>query len=166
MAKDTVRLIGQDILMRHIKQMSEPRKVFDADFAKNARQSVRELGITTPRKYGHTARGWSFPVKRGDSDYVVSNPVKTPDKKHLLVNILNDGRGEVRPVKAKMLYIPLTNKGRAKAKGAKFGIDFVFAKKAKATRGTKFKDKEKALASRRITRSMIATIRGIHGRNS
>ena len=164
-----VKMRGQKALERHMKTMSNPSKVFDKDIKKSALHSARQLTITTPKKTGNTARNWSVPKKIGLSFYRVSNAVRTSDGKHLLAQILDQGRGEVLPVKSNKLYIPLSNKGRSKPLGGKipkdlvFGTDYVLARRSKAFAGTKYKEKENIKASRRITRAMIKTIRRVHG---
>lgn len=161
----TIKLKGQKILDSYLKKMSNPEKVFDPEFKKVARQGVRNLGKETPKKTGNTARGWTNPLKISLSKYVVSNSIKTADKKHLLVNILDKGRGVVVPKRAKKLYIPLTEKGRAKKLGGRipanlvYGIDYILADRARATKGEKFLDKEEKRAGKELTKLMIKKIR-------
>lgn len=163
-----VEIRGYEKLKKHIKKMSNPKKIFNNDFRKAAVFSVSRFGRETNRKTGNTARGWQKPKRLGYSNYEVSNDVKTTDGKHLIVNILNYGRKEVRPVKAKRLYIPLSQKGMSKKTGAKipkdfvYGVDYVLAKKSKAVKGTGFLDKVEKEASRKLTRAMISTIRKVH----
>lgn len=166
-----VEMRGYEKLRKHIKKMSNPNKVFDSDFRSTAVFSVSRFGRETNRKTGNTARGWQKPKRLDYSNYEVSNDVKTTDGKHLIVNILNYGRKEVRPVKAKRLYIPLSQKGMSKKTGAKipkdfvYGVDYVLAKKSKAVKGTGFLDKVEKEASRKLTRAMISTIRRVHSGN-
>lgn len=166
-----VEIRGYEKLRKHIKKMSNPNKVFDSDFRSTAVFSVSRFGRETNRKTGNTARGWQKPKRLDYSNYEVSNDVKTTDRKHLIVNILNYGRKEVRPVKAKRLYIPLSQKGMSKKTGAKipkdfvYGVDYVLAKKSKAVKGTGFLDKVEKEASRKLTRAMISTIRRVHSGN-
>jgi hypothetical protein len=165
------RVIGLERLRKHIDKMSNPELVFDSDFAKASRIATRQLGENTPRrKVGstRTGEGWQLPQKLGLSKYSVSNNKTTQDKKHSIAAILNFGRGVVYPVKAKRLYIPLTNKGMSKKLGASipkglvYGTDYVLAKKAKAYPGTKFIDKTNTEISRGLIRSMIQTIRSMN----
>lgn len=166
-----VEMRGYEKLRKHIKKMSNPNKVFDSDFRSTAVFSVSRFGRETNRKTGNTARGWQKPKRLDYSNYEVSNDVKTTDGKHLIVNILNYGRKEVRPVKAKRLYIPLSQKGMSKKTGAKipkdfvYGVDYVLAKKSKATKGTFFIQKTLKDASKKLTRAMISTIRRVHSGN-
>lgn len=163
-----VEIIGYEKLKKHIKKMSNPEKLFDNDFRKAAVFSVSRFGRETNRKTGNTSRGWQKPKRLGISHYEVSNNIKTTDKKHLIVNILNYGRKEVKPVKATRLYIPLSQKGMSKKTGAKipkdfvYGVDYVLAKKSKAVKGTMFLQKVQKEASKKLTRAMIATIRSVH----
>lgn len=165
-----VRIIGQDVLERNIKKMANARQVFDSDLAKAARDSVRDLVTTTPRKTGATARAWSTPKKNGLSSYSVENDEKTTDKKRLIVRILDDGRPVVRPKKSDgYLYIPLTNKGASKPLGGKIpkslvrGVDYILAKESAAVAPTRFMSKSLAKTSRDLTRALISTIRATHG---
>lgn len=163
-----IEIKGYEKLKKHIKKMSNPKKVFDKDFRTSAIFSVSRFGRETNRKTGNTARGWQKPKRLGLSHYEVSNDVKTTDGKHLIVNILNYGRKEVKPVRAKRLYIPLSQKGMSKKTGAKipkdfvYGVDYVLAKKSKATKGTGFLQKIEKQASSKLTRAMISTIRKVH----
>ncbi|MFW9821374.1 MAG: hypothetical protein ACFFE4_00470 [Candidatus Thorarchaeota archaeon] len=171
MITSSIQLRGQKILEKKINKLSEPEKIFDKDYKRAARQSVRELveGTLgkTKAKTGNTARGWTNPRKKGDSYYIVKNAVLTSDKKHLIVDIIDKGRREVFPVKAKRLYIPLSEEGRGKKIGGKipknfvYGEDYILAFKAKAFKGRPFIDKEIKIRSREITRAIIKTIRGL-----
>lgn len=155
--------------MAKIKKMSNARQVFDSDYRLAALRSQAQLLSTTNRDSRKTADGWTVPKKLGDSEYRVDNQVKTTDGKHFIVRILDEGRAAVYPKKAKLLYIPLSQKGKAKRTGAKipaglvFGVDYVLAKSAKAFKGTGFIKKAKAEAARDITRRVIKTIRKNHG---
>ena len=161
----TITLIGHDKLMSKIKKMSNARQMFDSDYRLAALLSQSQLLRTTNRDSRKTADGWTVPKKLGDSEYRVDNNVKTTDGKHFIVRILDEGRAEVYPKKAKRLYIPLSQKGKSKRTGAKipaglvFGVDYVLAKSAKAFKGTGFIKKAIADASRDITRRLIKTIR-------
>lgn len=161
-------ITGTKRLDRHIKQLSNPETLLDSTFAKVSRQSLRRLIIATPKSKfggGDTRRQWQNPRKLGNSEYLISNTKATQDRKHSIIRILNDGRGVVRPVKAKRLYIPLTNKGRSKALGAPIpdglirGEDFVLAKQAKAFKGIKLLDKEEKIVQRDLTKQIIKKIR-------
>ena len=163
----SVKVKGQKKLARHIKKMSDPLKTFDNDVKAVAIKGHRDLAKTTPKQTGNTARAWIAPHKKGLSNYIVTNKITTADG-HSLPLMLDQGRGEIRPVRAKSLYIPLSNKGRAKKAGAKipeglvFGIDYVFAKKARATKGTQFIEKSAKKMGKELTKRMIATIRKVH----
>lgn len=161
----TFKVFGQEKLFDHISKMKNPKTVFDADFEKAARQGSRDLIITTPKKTGTTARGWSTPSKKGLSSYKVENEIKSG--KYSIARILDSGRGVVYP-KKKFLYIPLSEKGRAKKSGApipkglKFGIDYIFAKSSKAYDGTKFIQKSLEKTATSLYKWMIETIARVH----
>lgn len=167
MATPKVTVTGHDTLQKHIAKMQNPRLVFDADFQRIARENVRELVTSTPRKTGTTARGWTTPKKIALSNYLVDNDEKTTDGKYSIPVILDQGRRAVYPRK-KFLYIPLTEAGRAKRAGApipeglEFGVDYVLAKSAGQTTGTKFMTNAIKQAGRDLTSAMIATIRRVH----
>ena len=108
-----------------------------------------------------------MPVKRGLSDYIVTNKTSTTDKRHSIIEILDKGRGPVYPKKAKRLYIPLSNKGRSKIAGAPipngfvYGTDYIFAMKAGPTKGKFFIRKINREATMMIDRESLALIAGI-----
>jgi hypothetical protein len=166
-----VKVKGQEKLLRHLRKLNEPKKIFDTTIAKVARQSSRRLIKTTPGTGASgVSRGWSLPKKLALGKYLVENAVLTQDKKHAIADILDRGRGVVLPVKAKRLYIPLTNKAKSKVAGKKipkgliFGIDYVLAKKAKAYKGTKYIQRETKKASIILTKAIIKKIRSVFKR--
>ena len=143
----------QQRLLKHLRKMENYAKFLDSTVRKVAEGSNRRLKETTNaskliRAYkGSTRNAWGSHKKVADSVYKNENISKSDDKKHLIVNILNYGRGVVRPKRAKALYIPLTGKGRKKwgdpiTKGIIYGKDFIFTQKSSAFKGTKFIDKE------------------------
>jgi len=77
-----------------------------------------------------------------------------------LAIILDQGRGAVYPVNAKRLKIPISNKGRAG--GGEFGIDFIFAKSAKAVKATYFLTNAIEKHGKMIADMMIKTIQRVH----
>ncbi len=162
----TLIIKGNDKLISQIRRTSNPNKLFDNDVKRTSINSVRELLKNTNKLTGTTARGWQTPRKLSNSRYSVVNNIRTQDKQKLIARIISDGRGVIRPRKAKKLYIPLTNKGRSKKLGAPipknliFGIDFVLADSARAFRGTKFIDKETKRASIELSKRFSRTIRG------
>lgn len=162
----SVVITGLDRLQKHLSTIANPRQTFDKDFAKVARQSVRILIEGTPKKTGTTARGWSAPLKIRLSDYRIENVQKGGGPS--IARILDSGRREVRPVNAKMLYIPISNKGRSRKAGAPipkgfvYGVDYVFSRKSRAIPGTRYMTKEIEAAGHRLGAAMTATVRGIH----
>jgi hypothetical protein len=159
---------GQKKLDKHLRMMANPSKLFDPDIKAAARKNVRQLVINTPKETGNTARHWTNVIRVANSLYLISNNVKSADKKHLMVEILDKGRGVVRPKKpGGMLYIPLSQKGKSKGYKQKipsdfqFGKDFVFSKRSKAYKGTLFLTKGIKAAGKDITRRMSKRIGAI-----
>lgn len=152
---------GQKRLQKRIKKIEDAEKVFDPVFKKVALRSIREYAKETPRDTGDTGRKWKV-AKVQDSFYTVSNDKTVGASKIPLVQILNDGRAGIRPRKAKKLYIPLTEAGKARDAGAQFGIDFVLADKAKAYKGTKFIDKVNKRMARLMGSELTKKIRMMH----
>lgn len=163
-----ITLEGHDALIAKLKTMGNAPRVMDAAFQKVARASLRRLKISTPKKTGNTARAW-VSNRLFDSQYSVSNDVKSVNKKHLIAVILDEGRGIVRPKSSSRLYIPLSEKGRAKKLGAKiprdfiYGVDYVLAKSAKATSGVGNIKKELVDSKRELVDAVSAEINKIHG---
>jgi hypothetical protein len=99
------------------------------------------------------------------------NDTKTQgDKGYLIVDLLNEGRGEIRPVNAQMLFIPLSAKGASyltrdarikaiKAKEIVRGEDYILADHARAVAGTHFLDKELEVASKELTDRIMEIVR-------
>jgi len=80
-----------DQLLKEIRMLGNI-KIFDPDVKKTARQSVRRLTLSTPRRTGDTRRAWSNVKKIVDSFYKVSNTkIVGKKKKWYLVNLLNYG---------------------------------------------------------------------------
>lgn len=159
---------GQKEVEKQLVQLSNPEKLFDRDVRSVATTSLRKILETTPADTGNTRRNWTNIAKVSLSFYRIFNKVRTADKKHLLVNILDKGRGVVRPKRpGGKLYIPLNNKGKSKGLGKKipsnltFGKDFVLADKAGPFPGTKFLTKAIAKAENdlltRVLRRIEAT---------
>ena len=144
----TYTVTGIEKLRRKLKKIENIRQVLDSVYARAARDATRKFITETPRSTfnGGTARGWMLPVKRGLSDYLLTNKTTTTDKKHSLVEILDKGRKTVYPKPGRRLYIPRTNRARSKPLGAKvpsnfvygWNKDYIFAKKSKATKGKFF----------------------------
>lgn len=173
MANASVQLKGQDIVLKHLKQISDPNKLFDTSLKQTAANSIARLvkgslsnnpqikGMNT----GTTARNWTNPKKIAPGTYQVSNEYKSG--KWNIARLINDGHREIRP-KKKFLYIPLNKSAAQKRPGAnipnnlKQGTDYVFAKKVKAKAGTKFIDKEIPNASRELTQRVINAIRAVY----
>lgn len=161
-------ITGLEGLKRKLKKIENIRKILDSVYARAARDATRKFITETPRSTfnGGTARGWMFPVKRGLSDYLLTNKTTTTDKKHSLVEILDKGRKTVYPKPGRRLYIPRTNRARSKPLGAKvpsnfvygWNKDYIFAKKSKATKGKFFIDKINKETSTYIRTASLETI--------
>lgn len=160
---DNFSLDGNQELQKYLLKMSNPNPIFDKDMKSAAIQCDRGLKINTPKDTGQVAQAW-YIKKQGLSDYEVINDKTTEDGKYSIIDILEDGRKEVRPKKAKSLYIPLTRKGQGKKLGApipknlKYGIDYIFAMKSKKVDGKYFvRDVMKRVSSELVKR-MLKTI--------
>lgn len=145
----TFTVEGLDTLKTFFNKVSNPEAFFDEDFQAVCRNSIRPLVISTQSKNpsikglatGGTSRGWSRqPEKIGLSKYQLQNNITTKDKKWNIARILDEGRGEITPKKAKRLFIPLSNKGVSRSKGIVWGEDFVLALKSKAVEPRNFID--------------------------
>lgn len=127
---------GSDIVLKRFGKMANLPQMLDPVYRDATIRATSLYIQKTPKMTGTTARYWSMPRRTGASSYVIANTSTTADKKRSIVNILDKGRGPVYPKKAKHLYIPLSNKGRSKKlgapipKGFKYGVDYVFARKA------------------------------------
>lgn len=171
MAKVTLR--GQDKVLRHLKQIANPDKLFDKALKQTASNSLGKLvkgsvsknpqikGMNT----GDTSRGWTSPKKVAKGKYQIVNAIKSG--KWNIARLINDGHREIKP-KKKFLYIPLNKTAAQKRPGANIpddlvrGTDYVFAKKIKAKKGTGFIDKVIADSSRELTKRVIKAIRGVY----
>lgn len=149
---------GLDGVMKRAKGLQDAPRLFDSDFRSISLKAIRTLKTETPKDTGDTARAWFGPEKRGDSDYVVSND-KVTSTGVPMIQILEEGRKEVRPIRAKFLYIPLTERGKSRDSSAEFGVDFVLAKKSRAVKGKKFIEKINKDLLREMVTMMQATIR-------
>ena len=123
-----------------------------------------ELARDTPKMTGTIARQWSTPFKIGDLKYEINNKATTKDGNHSLIEILDKGRKTVLPVRAKRLYIPLTDKGRSKKAGKKpgkdlkYGVDYIYAKKSKATKPLNFIEPIMEKSSQRLQDEIVKII--------
>jgi len=135
---------GHDKVLDDLKKVARIKILADRAVGTVAALASGELSRATPRMTGTIARQWTAPAKMGFSSYKIENRATTSDNQHSLIEILDKGRGVVRPVRAKKLYIPLTNKGRSKKIGEKpspqltYGIDYVYALRSRATKGRTF----------------------------
>jgi len=159
---------GQKRLMERVKKMANAKELFDKDLKNTALVGQKKLARATPVDSGDTRRAWQPPNKLGLSKYVVENKKKSGD--YLLIEVLDQGRKEVRPVNASRLYIPLSKKGKGKANGAKipkdfiWGVDYILAKKSKAVKGKKFIDRVGLRMTKYLMNKIIKRIRTTHGK--
>lgn len=160
----SIRIDGLGKLQAKLKQVENIDDFFDDDVFDTANETRNEMQDNTPM-WTHKAgsrdsvkRSWREPKKVRDSLYTIDNDAQSRDKKHSLVNIIKYGRGEVRPKRAKKLFIPLNAKTSAKAKkriynNIEFGRDFVLADKVRPSKPNDFltpveKQQEKKLRSK------------------
>lgn len=165
----SVTIQGDKELIAKINKIKNPLSFLDVAVREAALRGHRDLVVNTPKNTGNTARAWLPPRKLSDSKYEVVSKLKTADKKHSIVRILNDGRGSITPRRSKNLYIPLTNKGRSKplggpiGEGLEFGVDYVLAKKAGPVEATKFIDKSGERSAKQLAEFAIKEVKKIHG---
>ena len=158
---------GQKRLEAKLRKVSNPKAFFDADVRATTFESRKNILTDTNKDTRRTANAWSPPIKLGLSFYKIDNDETTRDGKISIVKMLNDGRGPIRPKKAKLLYIPISKRAKEKAHGVKikakfkFGQDFILTKFARSFKGTKFIDKNVLKASQDLTKRMIKRIRAI-----
>lgn len=163
MATAKVRIVGQDSVLKMVNGLSQAPLKFDNDFRKVARGHQRALKQTINKDSGKTARKWK--VRRlGFAHYLIRNDHTSHDRKHSIANIIDQGRKEVVPKKAKALYIPLTRRAKNKRPGAKIpkrftvGEDYVMAKSAKAFKGTGYIKRTTTDAEKGLLKLMLRTV--------
>ena len=184
MATPSVQLKGQKAVDNFLAKVSNPTKLLDGTVRQTALLSIGPLVEASQTKKpktqtfdyggkpvtanrlnsGDTARAWTAPKRLAPAKYLVSNTKQTDDRKHNIVDIIDQGtRSDIRPRRAKALYIPLTAKGKRRRKGAKpsgeFGIDYIYVKKIKKRKGSGFLKKVAAESSRLLTRLTINKIK-------
>lgn len=167
----SVEIKGLKEVQNKIKKLENPQAFFDDVVDDVAVFTYNRLVKTTPYDdlsgLEHTKNMWEFPEKVSDSIYQIDNEKTTKDGKHAIAAILNYGRGEVRPKRAKKLYIPLSRKAKNKDKapGAKipsdlkWGKDFVLADKARAYPGTGFINDAEQLGQKIMVKKIIKKVR-------
>lgn len=185
MVTSHVQLIGQDRVMRHLKNVSNPKQLLDNAIKRTAQVSRGELARATQTRRpqstsfnfgqgssinsvfaknlstGNTARAWTNPFKVTDG-YIVENATKAG--RYSLADILDRGRRALDAAQGKAFYIPLSSRGRDKAPGAKpeglkFGKDYIYTKHIKAFAGYHYLQPIVRNASRYLTRNIIDEIR-------
>ena len=168
-----VQLRGQDAVLKHLKKIANPDKLFDKALDQTASNSLSKLQRDslpknpkiTGMSMSETSKAWTKPRKVSPGKYQVEN--KRKSGKWNIARLINDGHKEIKP-KNKYLYIPLNKKAASKRPGANIpdnfvrGQDYVFATKVKAKAGTGFIDKNIADSSRELTRRVIKAIRNVY----
>lgn len=167
----TVEIMGLKEVRNKIKRMENPAAFFDDVVSDVAVETWTELKENTNfddlSGLEHTRNMWDFPEKLSDSLYQIDNTKTTKDGKIPIAQILNDGRKEVRPIRAKRLYIPLSRKAKNRDKeyGAPipkdftWGVDYVLAEKSKAFPGTGFIDTAEKNAQKLLVKEIIEKVR-------
>ena len=167
-----IKVTGIESLKKDLERISNPALFFDDITRKISNDAKNEFVEETPSDLNITKNLWSHPVQIGLSHYLIENRASTPDGRYAIIDLINDGRKEVRPVKAKMLFIPISKRAKftcrqfSSAMGAalnaqmegkdwKFGEDFVFAKKSKAVAPTHMVDKIEEKYSLKLLEAVI-----------
>ena len=166
---------GLKSVQKKIQQLENPGKFFDDEISDVANWMWNDLVQNTPvddlSGLEHTKNMWDFPERIAPSVYQIDNTKTSKDGKHAIAGILNYGRGEVRPKRAKKLYIPLSRKAKNRDKkiGApipkdlKWGTDFVLADKAKAYKGTGFIQESEIKAEKMMVKEIIGKVKRVIG---
>ncbi len=163
-----VEMIGLDSVLKKLKTLSEPEKIFDEAIKETAINAYRELITATigkkNLKTGNTSRAWTSPFKTSPMAYRVENAYKSQDGQQLIAALIDQGHGVITPKRAKMLYIPLNRRGQmkplyAKTTGLKRGVDFILAKKVRAMPGTNYLQKVHDEAVKELSRRVTLKVR-------
>lgn len=164
---------GLDDVRAKIARLDNPAEFFDEQVLETQvyalAKLIKETNFDKLSKLDHTKNMWKA-KKLEDSLYQIDNIKTSQDGKHSIAAIINYGRPEVRPVKAKRLYIPLSSKAKTRAKpyGAPIPNDFeygwdkdyIFAKKSKAVKGTRFIQDTEEKAEKLLVDKVVKKIRG------
>lgn len=168
----SIQVKGLDKVLKTLNKLGNADQIFDTALRQTASNSISELqreslsknpmikGINT----GTTARSWTNPFKVTKGWYRTTNNYRTQDEKHLIVDLIDKGHGEIKPSK-QFLYIPLNKKAAMKPLGAdipkefKRGEDYVFARSVSAKKGSDFIEKNRVKYSRELTQRIITAIR-------
>ncbi len=121
----------------------------------------RLVGITPKKWTGQTKRGWAI-AKTGDSSYTVFNNLK-------VMRFLERGTPAHGPVKAKMLFIPLTRKAAlagasgviANPKAFKWGRDYIFTKWVKGITALRLVERYTPFANATLRAAMKVKVQQI-----
>ena len=186
MIQANVKMKGQEKVLKALKKVSNPDKLFDDSVKTTAAESIRNLKIESLTKQpgsksfnyqgqtvtaknlstGQTAQAWKLD-KKSDSHYTATNNRKTRDGKWNVAQLINDGHREIRPKTKRRLYMPLSRRGQSKPIGAvdrslKPYEDFVLLKRVKPKKGTKFIDLNVKNSGKVLTKLIIKAIRRVY----
>ena len=168
-----VKITGLKEIESKLNRIKDPAGFFDETVFRASVEIYNNLIEATPvddlSGLTHTKNLWADPVKLVDSVYTIDNTKTSQDGKYSIAQIINDGRPEVRPKKAKYLYIPVSKKAKDRNKpyGAPIPEDFVygkdndyvFAKKSKAVAPTNFIDKEEEKGVDILSKALIKKVK-------
>ena len=176
MVEPKVQIVGLKNLESKLSKIKDSDKFLDPVIAKIATATLNTLIKETPFRgddavwpktpgTGRTRNAWKDPVKLADSVYSVENTMSSHDKKHSIIDILNYGRGPIRPKRAKALYIPLTRRAKYKKYGDEpnenweYGKDYIYRKKMGPYKGTKFMTKILEKAKRIQEKAVLKAVK-------
>lgn len=115
--------------------IQEALKNMDAVIEEIALIAMTDLIVTTKRAIGVRPDGKRWNIEKPEDKWIM---IKAGVAKRLLSNeskvmkFLDEGTKDHGPVRARMLYIPLTRKAAlGYRKGLNFGVDFILAKHVK-----------------------------------
>lgn len=155
-------------LEKKLGKLADIQRFFHPVVEDVATDMLNDLMDTTPYDDlgpgPHTVNMWEL-NELATATFSVDNTKVSEDGKHAIAGILNDGRDEVVPVRAKKLYIPISRKGKRKKwgepipKDSKFGVDFVLADKSKAVEPTNFITDAEKQAQKNLEKGIAANIR-------
>ena len=99
MANVSVSILGNKKLEKHLRNVSDPEKLFDPDFKRGVIDVTKRLIKKTPFRTGDLARHWQAPKRIGLSNWRVSNDLLASNSKIPLAAIIELGRKTAFPKK-------------------------------------------------------------------
>jgi len=167
---------GLEDVRAKIAKLSDPAEFFDEQVLETQvyalAKLIKETNFDKLSGLEHTKNMWKA-KKLEDSLYQIDN-TKTTKKEgspsgtvYAVAAIINYGRPEVKPVRAKRLYIPISRKAKNRAKpygdpipdDFKYGVDYVLAKKSTAVKGTGFIQDTEEKAEKLLVDKVVKKIR-------